>query len=466
MSRHPNTARRRFLQTGTACAAAALAPWAQANDEVPPPPQRQPLLLRNAVLHTVSGPVIAGGQMLVEKGRIVALAGPGQALPTPSAAPLVLDLGGRHVYPGFIAANTVLGLVEVNAVRATVDVAEVGTVNPNARAVVAVNPDSEVLSVTRSNGVLAALTVPQTPRGGGIAGRSAVLQLDGWTWEDMALKAEAGVHVHLPSLRQHADLLRPPLDTLAEDLRRFAQGRLREVEQAFEAARAYGQAQGQARAQQATLPRDERWEALQPALRREVPVFVHAHELPQLRWALGLAERQGLKLVIVGGADAGHLLDLLRERQVPVVVAGVNELPMRRDDDVDQRFTLPARLHAAGVRFCIARAGGATTAATNERNLPYEAAAAMAYGLPADEALKAITLYPAQILGVADRLGALAPGLLASFFVADGDPLQTTTQVQRLFVQGREVSGDNQQRRLAEKYRQKYEQLKAAGAGG
>jgi imidazolonepropionase-like amidohydrolase len=428
----------------------------RAADHVPPPPQRTPLLITNAVLHPVVGPVIEGGRMLVERGRIVALAGPGQAMPTPSATPQVLDLGGRHVYPGFISANSALGLVEVSAVRATLDVQEQGAINPNARAVVAVNADSELLPVARSNGVLAALVVPQGAPGGGFAGISALMQMDGWTWEQMALKTELGVHLALPSMRLNSDLLRPPLDAFADELRRFSAQRLRQIDEALDAAAAYGRA----RAADPTQLADARWDALLPVLRGERPLFVQADELPQIRHALALAERHGFKLVIVGGADAWRIASVLRERQVPVVITGVHRMPLRRDDDHDAPFRLAARLAEAGVTFCIARTGG-SFAAANERNLPYEAGTAAAHGLSADDALKAITLYPAQILGVADQLGSLAAGRLANFFVTDGDPLQTETQVQRIFIQGREVDVGNRQTRLAEKYRQKYEQLKA-----
>ena len=428
---------------------------ALASEQVPPPPQSVPLIISNAVLHTVSGPVIHSGRMLIERGRIVAIAAPGQPLPAASAPAQQIDLGGRHVYPGFISANSALGLVEVNAVRATVDLQEVGPINPNARALVAVNPDSELLPVTRSNGVLAALAVPQAAPGGGFSGTSALLQMDGWTWEEMAVQREAAVHLTLPPMRLNADLLRGPAEPFAEELRRVTTQRLRQIDDALDAAAAYARARGAEPAH----PRDARWEAMLPVLRGERPLFVHADELPQIRHALALAERHGFKLVIVGGADAWRVAAVLRARQVAVVIGGVNRLPLRRDDDFDAPFRLAALLHEAGVRFCIARNGGAFAAA-NERNLPYEAAAAVAHGLPHDEAIKAITLYPAQILGVADRLGALAPGLLASFIVTDGDPLLTETQVQRIFVQGRELDIGNRQERLAAKYRQKYEQLK------
>ncbi|MBL8306929.1 MAG: amidohydrolase family protein [Rubrivivax sp.] len=433
-------------------AAALLAGAARASEQVPPPPQRVPLLVTNATLHPVAAPDIANGRMLVDGGRIVALAGPGQPLPATATPPQVLDLGGAHVYPGFIAASSTLGLVEVSGVAVTVDSTERAPISPGARALVAINPDSELLPVARSNGVLTALVTPQGPAGGGISGTSALVQLDGWTWEDMALVPEAALHVALPSLRLADEVLGPQLLPAADELRRFAAQRLRLIDEAFDTAAAYARA----RAATPTLPRDPRWDAMAPVLRGERPLFVHANELAQIRHALALAERHRLKLVIVGGADAPRIADVLRERDVAVIVGGVHLRPLRRDEDVDARFRVAARLHAAGVRFAIARAGGAAS----ERNLPYEAASAAAHGLPRDEALKAITLYPAQILGVAERLGALAPGRLASFFVTDGDPLETPTQVQRLFVQGRELAVDNKQIRLADKYRQRYEQLK------
>ena len=425
---------------------------AGASEQVPPPPQRVPLVISGAVLHTVSGAVINDGRMLIERGRIVAIASPGEALAVPPDA-TTLDLGGRHVYPGFVAANTSLGLVEISAVRATIDTTETGALNPNARALVAINPDSEVLPVARSNGVLAALAVPDAPFGGGIAGTSALVQLDGWNWEEMALEPEAAMHLVMPSMRLNSELFAPPLDVLREEVRRLTETRLKLIDDAFNAAKAYAKA----RVADATTPTDTRWQAMVPVVEGRRPLFVHADALAQMRWALALGERHGLKLVIVGGQDAARIAELLRERRVPVVIAGVHRLPLRREDDIDVSFRLAADLARAGVTFCIAR-GGDSFSAANERNLPYEAATAAAYGLARDEALKAITLYPAQILGVADRLGSLAPGRLANFIVTDGDPLETTTRIERLFVQGREVDAGNKQTRLSDKYRQRYQQ--------
>jgi imidazolonepropionase-like amidohydrolase len=425
-------------------------------EDVPPPPQQRPLLITGATVHPMSGPAVKQARLLVDKGRIVALAGEGEALPALAPDTQTLDLSGRDIYPGFIAANSGLGLTEVGSVRATIDMAETGPLNPNARSVVAINPDSELLPVARSNGVLAALAVPTAELGALFTGQSALFQLDGWTWEDMALRRSVGLHLVLPSLRQK--LANTPAEqALQKKVADLTRKRLEQIEEALQAARAYGQA----RAADPTTPSDLRWEALQPALRGEQSLFVHANELAQIRLALNLAHTHGLRLVIVGGADAWRMADVLKARDVPVIIAGIHPLPMRRDDGFDERFALAAKLHAAGVRYCIARQGDGFGAA-HERNLPYEAAQAVAFGLPREEALKAITLYPAQILGAADQLGSLAPGRLANFMVTRGDPLEVSTPIEHIFIQGREISLANRQTRLADKYRQKYEQQKQA----
>jgi imidazolonepropionase-like amidohydrolase len=452
MSRHHLPVRFTARLTAAWLTSTLLALSAHASDQITPPPQRQALLITGATLHTVSGAVIEGGSMLIERGRIRAIAEAGATLPAAETGPTtVLDLRGRHVYPGFIAANSALGLVEVQAVRATIDTNEIGVINPNVRALVAVNADSELLPVARSNGVLAALAVPGASTFGAIAGTSALLQIDGWTWEDMALVREVGLHVVLPIMRTNSDVLSGSLEPFKDEVRKLSAQRLQLIDQAFEAASAYARARA---AEPNGTPLDPRWEAMLPVVKGERTVFVHADDAAQIRHALGLAERFGLKLVIVGGADAARFAPVLKARGVAVVIAGVHGLPDRRDDAYDARYTLAAQLAQAGVVFCIAGEGGAFAAAS-ERNLPYQAATAIAYGLSRDEAVKAITLYPAQILGVADRLGALAPGLLASFIVTDGDPLETATKVERIFIQGREVDTGNRQRRLEQKYQQK-----------
>ena len=443
----------RVLAAATVLAAVLFAASpAHATPNIPQPAQTRPLLITGATLHTVSGAVIVNGRMLVQAGRIIAISGPDGNLDSKGAE--VVNLAGKHVYPGFVAANTVLGLTEISAVRATNDFAEVGSLNPNVRALVAINADSELITVTRANGVLAALSIPQAGAAGLITGTSALVQLDGWTWEDMSLDPAVALHVTLPAMRFNAELFPPPLDTRLVELKKQTALRLKALEDAFDHAAAYRKARIAATsAEPAKL--DTRWESMLPVLEGKRPLFVGADDVAQIRYALGFAERYGVKLVIVGGSDAWRLAEVLRERRVPVIIAGTHKLPRRRGDDYDAPFTLAAKLAKAGVTYCIAR-NASGFAAAHERNLPYEAATAAAFGLDRNEALKAITLYPAQILGVADKLGSLESGKLASFFIADGDPLEATTNIERVFIQGREVDLSNRQTKLNEKYREKY----------
>ncbi len=241
----------------TTLLAAALG--AHAAPDTPPPPQREPLLLRNATLHPVSGPVIAGGSLLIEGGRISAIGG--AALAAPANARTV-DLGGRHVYPGMVAANTSLGLAEIRSVSASIDSAETGPLNPNARALVAFNADSELLPVTRGGGVLAALSVPEAGRTGLIAGTSALLQLEGWNWQDMALRPEVALHIAVPRLRLNSALFPTQPEARLAEMRRATEARLQLLDDAFESARAYALA----RAADPATPVDTRWEAMRPVL--------------------------------------------------------------------------------------------------------------------------------------------------------------------------------------------------------
>ena len=464
--RYCHTARRSFainllsraLRTGATVAIGCAAVVSQANTQIPPPPQSKPLLVTGATLHTMSGVPIVNGRMLIDKGRIVAI-GTVEEIPDTVGAD-VIAMNGKHIYPGLIAANSALGLVEVQAVRATIDTAEAGAFNPNARALVAVNADSELIPVARSNGILATLTAPLTGPTGLIAGTSALIQTDGWTWETMGLIPEVGLHVSLPSMRFNPSLYSSLPAARLEEMQRLSTQRLKSLEEAFQQAAAYADA----KAAEPALPIDVRWEAMRGAMRGERPVFIHADELPQIRHALQLAERFKLKLIIVGGYDAWRLADLLKTRNIPVILAGVHRLPLRRDDDIDAPFRLAAKLHAAGVKFAIARSGSAFDAAT-ERSLPYEAATAVAYGLPREEAIKAITLYPAEIIGADRLIGSLQKGRLASFLVTDGDPLDIRTRVERIFIQGRELPLSDKHIKLNEKYQEKYRQLRSSKGG-
>ncbi len=448
--------RRLVIRVGTFAVASMSLAAAAAELSVPAPPQQQPILLEGGTVHTVSGASIEQGRVLFDQGRIVAVAGPDDALDLPEGTQRI-GLEGRHVYPGLISANTVLGLVEVDTVRGTVDIAETGVMNPNVRAEVAVNPASELFGVTRAAGILTALTVPQAGRDGLLGGRSALLRLDGWTWEDMTLQSGVGMHVFWPTERG-GGFGAIGVDS-PEARRRAAEARVEQLDAFFARARAYREA----RAADPALPRDLRLEALAPVLAREMPLVVHADELRQIEAALNFVERHELRLVLVGGYDAWRLTERLRELDAAVIVSTVHRLPLRRHEPYDTPFVLPRKLHEAGVPFAIARVA-TTFASAHERNLPFEAATAAAFGLPREEALRAVTLYPAQIFGVDDRIGAVAPGLQATLIVTDGDPLEITTQIERAWIDGREIDLASRHTRLYERYRQRYE-VPAAGQG-
>lgn len=417
----------------------AIAQIAMAHPEVPGPPQKTPVALVNATIHPVSGPVIEKGTLVFAGGKITAI-GPDAAIPGDAEK---IDLAGKHVYPALFDALSDLGLVEIGSVRATDDFRETGQVNPNVRAVVAVNPDSELIPVARSNGVLLALTAPS---GSLMPGRSAVIQLDGWTWEDMALAPDAALHIEWPQPP------RPQRRGRTEDAPTGPQ-----PEQAAERIRTIlndARAYATARASDPKFPRDARWESLQDVLAGKLPVIVHADDARQITAAVAFCQEEKLKLIIAGGYDAPQSASLLKRHDVPVIIGGVYRLPRRRGDDYDAAFTLPARLKEAGIRYCISSQD--RHGASSMRNLPYHAATAIAYGLDADEALKAITLYPAQILNLGDRVGSLEVGKHATLFVASGDPLDTPTQIEAAWIGGRKVELNDRHKRLYRKYEEKY----------
>ncbi len=408
-----------------------LGPPASASPETPGAPQTKPIALMGGTIHPVSQPPIEQGTVLLVAGKIAAV---GKQVELP-AGTVRIDVTGKHVYPSLFDAYTPLGLVEVNAVRATVDRRETGQINPNVKSWVAVNPDSELIPVTRSNGVLLALSAPS---GGLVSGQSAVLQLDGWTFEDMTLAPGVALHANWPRISQESG--------------RADESSLRQLKTLFDDARAYRRARQAASSRQ---PVDLRLEAMLPVLERAQPLIVSADSLAAIQGAVAFGQQQGVRIMIYGGYDAPHCTELLRKHDVPVLLGGVYRLPRRRSEPYDTPFTIPARLQAAGVAFCIT--GSGRFGGSNVRNLPYHAAMAVAFGLPEDIGLKAITSYPAEILGVADRVGSIDVGKDATLFVSDGNPLQTATLVEAAYVQGRRVELTDRHKRLWKKYQTKYQ---------
>lgn len=440
--------KRDITQFSRACLLAGatwLASAAVAQSLVPSsPPQNHPVAIVNATVHPISAESIEHGYIVFAKGVITEI-GAGEYRGA-SGETIIHDADGLHVYPGLISADTTIGLSEIGAVRATNDQSEVGGMTPEVRACVAVNPDTALIPVTRANGILTALIVPQ---GGTVSGYASLIRMEGWTWEELAINDRAGLVIRWPRMR--------PIDAWwmrqsEEEQLKEAREALERLETTFADAAAYIKARDAADSRH---PLDLRLEAYRPALTGAAPVFIHANQASQIRSAVSWAVRHKFACVIVGGHEADQCLELLKAHDIPVIVVGTHRMPSRRDAAYDEAFSLPARLAEAGVRFCIAT--GEEPA--HERNLPHHAATAAAYGLDPDHALRAITLDTARILEVDDMLGAIEPGLAATLIVTTGNPLEITTDVLAAYVEGSRIDLGNKQIALNEKYRTRYEQL-------
>jgi len=403
----------------------------------------QPVLLRGGTIHPVSGPDIANGALLIRDGKIAAV---GATVVAPPDAKVV-DLAGRHVYPSLFPPVTSLGLVEISAVRATVDTTELGEINPQARADFAMNFDSELLPVARSAGILIAGIAPS---GGIISGSAAAMKLEGWTREDTTLRAPAAVMVVWPDL----SIDRSPDARLSARLQEKRRDEaLRKLDEAFADARA--DARARAQEGKSGVPRhdaDPRWEALAPAAEGKLPVLVRANSVAQIRAALAWGKKQGLTIALLGGAEAGRVASEIAAARVPVILDAVMDLPVRTDDPYDARFAAAGILARAGVAVAFNDGAGTAEAAT-VRNLPQQAAMAVAFGFPRDKAVEAMTLAPAKILGVDAQVGSLDAGKDATLIVTDGDVLDLRSHVVAAYLDGRSLDLTDKQKRLYERYR-------------
>jgi imidazolonepropionase-like amidohydrolase len=393
--------------------------------------------IRNATIVPVTSAPIANGTIVLQNGVIAAV---GANVQIPAGA-TVIDGTGLFVYPGMIDSGSSVGLIEIDSVPGTVDVSELGDLNPNAQAAVAINPHSELIPVTRVNGVTHVVSVPE---GGIISGQSALIQLAGWTPPQMVVKSPTAMHIRFPRLRS-APLGDVPQEEEAEKERR--KGYTKDVDRlrdTFRDARAYAKAMA---ARTRRVERDLLLEALVPVVEGRVPVVMHANQARDIRAALAFAEEFQLKVILSGAQDIARVVSEVKARNVPVLLGPILSLPQREDDAYDLLFANAKVLHDNGVQFAIQ-----TQDAHNTRNLPYHAASAAAFGLPKEEALKAVTIYPAQIWGVADRLGSLEVGKVANVIVTDGDPLEIRTNVQRVFIAGEEIPMESRHTLLNKKF--------------
>lgn len=396
------------------------------------------LLLRGATVHTVANGTLAPGDVLVRDGKIAAV-----AARIDEPADRTLDLKGLHLFPGLISPSTDLGLVEIAGVRAVVDDREVGEFTPEVESWVAVNPDSELIPVARANGITHFVPVPQ---GKLLVGTSGLLAARGWTIEDMTVRKRTAMHLVWPD---HSLSIPAPGSTggkSLEDQARERREKVRSIEQFFADAEAW-----EKRVEGA--PFVPAWAAMRSVLHGEIPLMIHAQGLREIRAALKWSEAHPQwRIVIVGGRDTWMLADELAQRKIAVIYSEVFALPEHGSDAYDVQFAAPGVLHKAGVTVAISE-GLERASASGQRNLPYIAAQAAAFGLPADAALAAITLVPAQLHGVSDTLGSIEPGKDASLFAATGDILDIRSEVKQLWISGVEQSLETRHTRLAEKYR-------------
>ncbi|HEV7486099.1 MAG TPA: amidohydrolase family protein [Thermoanaerobaculia bacterium] len=402
------------------------------------PGKKLTVAIRNATIVPVSSATIPNGTIVFSNGLIT---GVGATVSIPANA-TVIDGTGLFVYPGLIDAGSHVGLEEISAVPGTVDTAELGDINPNARAEVAVNPHSNVIPVTRVNGITSVVTEPE---GGIISGSSAMINLAGWTPQEMTLKAPLAMHIHFPRLRTNSFDEQPQDEEAAKDAAKNYTKQIDKLRDVFRDAQAYAKASA---AHVKRVDRDLILEALVPVVEGREPVVMHANLERDIRAALKFADEFKLKVILADAEDVARVIPELKSRNIPVILGPILSLPPREDDPYDLVYSNAKTLNDAGILFAIQ-----SSDAHNARNLPYNAAACAAFGLPKDVALRSITLAPAQIFGVADKVGSLETGKLANIIVTDGDPLEIVTHVKRLFIGGEEITLDTNQTLLYEKFR-------------
>ncbi len=415
----------------------------------PAPPEKQydSFLLLGGTAHIGNGKVIENSAIAVKNGRFLFVKNQMSQRIDQAGFDTVIYLNGEHIYPGIILPDNTLGLTEIDAVRATRDFMDAGQYNPNLRAVIAFNAESEVLHTVRSNGVLISQA---TPRGGVLSGTSAIMNLDGWNWEDAALVAEDGVHLNWPRrFSQSGPWYNPGKIKKSDD----SDERIRAVYTFFQKAKAYSETDHH---EEINL----RFEAMKGIFDGSKQLYVHCNMVKEIvQVARFKREFRIPRLVIVGGYDAWMVPQLLIENKISVIYRRVNSLPLRPDDDVYLPYEIPSKLKEAGVLFCLDMAGDME--AMNGRNLPFMAGELTGYGFTSEEALQTVTLNAARILGIEQEAGSLEAGKQATFFVSKGDALDIrTNDLIFAWIAGQMINLDNHQKQLYRLYRSKYDDAK------
>jgi imidazolonepropionase-like amidohydrolase len=435
-----------FLPLALFFAAFAVAPmWAQSAAT------STTYAIKGGKVFTLAGGPIENAVVIIRDGKIAAV-GAGVTIPSDAQ---VIDATGLEVYPGLFDPITQIGLTEVSAVSATQDISEIGDFNPELVAATAVNPASAHIPVTRASGLTEVIAAPGTAgfdsqAGGIIAGQASAFNLAGWTMDEMQIRRSVAMVINWPSIQTRTfdfstfSIKEKPYS----DVKKEYDKSVNQLSDWLDRARHYAQAKE--KGSPALYERDLKLEALVPVVEGKLPVLVIADEERDIRNAVEFCSKQNLKMILGGGADAWKVKDLLKEKKIPVVLGPTERLPEQEDTPYDKPMTQPSELFGAGIPFAFSSFGAAFS-----RRLPQYAGTSVAYGLPHDEALKAVTLNAAQIFGLSDQLGTIEPGKLGNVIVTNGDPLGIQTQVRYLFIEGQLTSTDNRHRELYEQYRKR-----------
>jgi imidazolonepropionase-like amidohydrolase len=409
--------------------------------------------IKGAKIYTLSGPVIESGTVVIRDGKIAAV---GANVEIPAGAQ-VIDAAGLEVYPGLFDPITQLGLSEVGAVSATMDVSELGDFNPELVAAAAVNPASTHIAVTRASGITHVIAAPGAPgfevdSGGLISGQASAFSLSGWTFDEMQISRSVAMVINWPTIRTRTfDFAtfhykeKPYTDAKKE-----YDKSVNDLSDWLDRARHYAQAKE--KGSPALYERDLKLESLVPVVEGKLPVLVIAGEARDIRNAVEFCAKRNLKMILAGGSQSWKVKDLLKEKKIPVILGPTERLPEEEDTPYDKPMSQPAELYAAGIPFAFSSFGFSFS-----RRLSQFAGTAVAYGLPHEEALKAVTVNAAKMFGLDDQLGTIEPGKIANLIVTNGDPLEIRTDVRYLFIKGQLTSTANRHRDLYEEYRKRPE---------
>jgi imidazolonepropionase-like amidohydrolase len=420
-----------------------IVPVAFAQESVyPAKKQEAPIVILNGTIHVGNGQVLNNTSIEIVDGKITSI---GNNINV-SANAIKVDAKGKHVYPGLILSSSNLGLVEVNSVRATADFSEIGEFNPSVRSLVAYNTDSKVINTLKTNGITHANIVPQ---GGTISGSASVVQLDAWNWEDAAYAKDNAIHLKLPSLYNRPNPYAAFLGIQAPQGDPVKRGmeQIEEIKQFFRAAKAYGTESKHAST-------NLKFEAIQGLFSKKQKLFIHCDVVREILAAIDFKNEFGFDIVLVGASESVQVADILKKNNIPVILSQMHALPTLADDGVDLPYQTPTLLQKAGVLFAINDEDGQHRG----KNLPFNAGTAVAYGLTKEEALSAITLNAAKILGIADRTGSIETGKDANIVISEGDILDMrSSNISLVMIGGRVVSLTDKHKQLYERYKFKYD---------